>query len=234
LPLVDAVRSAGAIALSDALQSQKKRYSELLSKYIAYEVAGGLRSVGFANVTPVRDGPGEKAFQGGLGPKRVDVSYADERHGLLLAVSVKTICTEPYGKNLRNRFSDLCTEAISLHMRFPYGVVTALFAMPEDADRDITAQRRTTTFRRAAMLLSTISGRREHSSDAEKFEDVTMMLFGPLREGVEEPWVRLYSAASGEQLGEDHYFRRLRDIFNVRNPHMQIGVDELKAEGEES
>jgi hypothetical protein len=45
-------------------------------------------------------GAREKAFQGGLGPKRVDVSYADERHGLILAVSIKTITSEPFGKNL--------------------------------------------------------------------------------------------------------------------------------------
>lgn len=234
MSLVDAVRSAGAIALSDALQAQKKRYSELLSKYLAVEAASGLREVGFPNVKPIRDGPGEKAFQGGLGPKRVDVSYADERHGLLLAVSVKTICTQPYGKNLKNRFGDLCTEAITLHMRFPYSVVAALFAMPEDADQDTTTQRRISTFRRAGMLLGTLSGREEHSSAAERFEDVTMMLFGPLREGEQEPWVRLYSAASGEQLTEDQYFRRLRDIYNARNPHAQLGIDDLKAVGEDS
>ena len=61
------------------------------------------------------------------------------RHGLLLAVSIKTINVQPYGKNLKNRFGDLCTEAITLHMRFPYSVVGALFAMPEDANRDRTA-----------------------------------------------------------------------------------------------
>ncbi|MGH7862470.1 MAG: hypothetical protein ACREOS_09555, partial [Candidatus Dormibacteraceae bacterium] len=180
------------------------------------------------SVKPARGGPGERAFQGGLGPKKVDVSYADERHGLLLAVSVKTICFPPYGKNLKNRFGDLCTEAITLHMRFPYAVVGALFAMPEEADEDTTLQRRTSTFQRARMLLGTISGRTDYASPGEKFEDVTMMLFRPL--GIDEagPQVRLFSATthsggSGEVTGLQ-YFERLRDLYNIRNPHVQIGL----------
>ena len=97
------------------------------------EVADGLRSVGFEKTKPLRDGTTEKEFQGGLGPKRVDVSFSDEQHGLLLGVSIKSICFTPFGKNLKNRFSDLCTEAVTLHIRFPYSVLSGLFAMPVSA-----------------------------------------------------------------------------------------------------
>lgn len=220
--------------LLTASQAEKRRYAERLSSALAVEVADGLRTVGVSNVRPARGGPGERAFQGGLGPKKVDVSYADERHGLLLAVSIKTICVRPYGKNLKNRFGDLCTEAITLHMRFPYSVVCALFAMPEEADQDTTARRRISTFQRAAMLLGTISGRAEHSSAAEKLENVTMLLFRPLRAEDGEPWVRLFDATNMQEVSEEAYFRRLREIYNLRNPHAQIGVEELKAEGEDS
>jgi len=89
LSLLDAIRRAGLVPPDHATQATKKRYSELLSAALATEVASGLREAGFQNVKPLRGGPGEKAFQGGLGPKKVDVSYADERHGLLLAVSIK-------------------------------------------------------------------------------------------------------------------------------------------------
>ncbi len=235
--LVDAVRSAGPIAVSGASRDVKKRYAERLSAALAHEVAEGLRTVGFPGVRPIRGGPGEREFQGGLGPKKVDVSYADERHGLLLAVSIKSICFEPYGKNLKNRFGDLCTEAITLHMRFPYAVVGALFAMPEDANLDKTALRRISTFQRAAMLLGTIGGRHDYSSAGERFEDVTMLLFRPLQEGGGEPQVKLYAATTKpelQELSETDYFLRLRDMYNVRNPHAQVGIEELKAEGEES
>lgn len=229
--LAKAVSNAGVISLRSAPQSVKKRYSELLSNALAFEMADGLRQVGFRDVKPMRGGPGEKEFQGGLGPKRVDVSYADERHGLLLAISIKTICVEPYGKNLKNRFSDLCTEAITLHMRFPYSVVCALFAMPDEADHDVTAQRKVSTFRRAMALFSTISGRVDHSSAAEKFENVTMMLFGPVRSPGGETWTRLYDAREGIELSEEQYLSRIRNIYNVRNPHAQVGESQLDPDG---
>lgn len=138
---------------------------------------------------------------------------------MLLAVSIKSISVPPFGKNLKNRFGDLCTEAITLHMRFPYSVVGALFAMPEDADRDITPGRRISTFQRASILFGTISGRADYASAGERFEDVTMLLFGPMRETGEEPWVRLVSARTREERTEAEYFLHLRDIYNQCNPH---------------
>src|SRR5439155_17728926 len=144
---------------------------------LAMEVADGLRGVGLPNVRPMRGGPGERVFQGGLGPKKVDVTYADERHGLLLAVSIKSISVPPFGKNLKNRFADLCTEAITLHMRFPYSVICALFAFPSPADADVTPGRPISTFRRAMRLLATISGRANYADPGEKFESITLMLF---------------------------------------------------------
>jgi hypothetical protein len=89
MSLLDAVIAAGVIPGNDVKKELKKRYSEVLSQRLAQEVAAGLRSIGFDGVKPIPGGPGEKAFQGGLGPKKVDVSYADERNGLKLAVSTK-------------------------------------------------------------------------------------------------------------------------------------------------
>src|SRR4051794_20468120 len=175
--LLDAVKAAGLIG-----EPSKKRYSEVLSQKLAQEVAAGLRGIGFPNVKPAWGGAGEKAFQGGLGPKRVDVSYADEQHGLLLAVSIKTITSEPFGKNLKNRFYDLCPEGITLHLRFPYSVVCALFGFPNAANEDVTSQRKFSTFEKARKLLSTISGRQEYTDPGEKFENVTMLLFQPVTE----------------------------------------------------
>jgi len=228
--------------LPSAAQALKKRYSERLSRELAEEVAAGLRRVGFVGTKPLRGGPSEKEFQGGLGPKKVDVSFADDRRGLLLAVSVKSICFPPYGKNLKNRFGDLCTEAITLHMRFPYSVVCALFAMPEAADQDRTRLRVISTFRRASMLLGTISGREEYTDAGEKFEDVTMVLFSPIAASgpgavSNGAGARLFVASpnpnSSIEISEEEYFARLRDHYNLRNPHAQVGIDQLKLEDED-
>lgn len=226
MSLLDAVVGAGLIADSDAPQAAKKRYSEILSSRLATEVADGLRSEGFPNVKPARGGPGERAFQGGLGPKKVDVSYANEQHGLLLAVSVKTISFAPFGKNLKNRFADLCTEAITLHMRFPYSVVSALFAFPISADEDVTSGRTLSTFRRATNLLKTISGREEYTGPGEKFESITTLLYQPVNTLSLEPWVKLFDSQTGREISESDYFLMLRDGYNKRNPHAVIGNTE--------
>jgi hypothetical protein len=221
MSLTDAVIEAGAIPGDDVSRDEKKAYSESLSRHLAVEVAEGLRRIGFPNVKPFRGGPGEKEFQGGLGPKKVDVSYADEQHGLMLAVSIKTICFAPFGKNLKNRFGDLCTEAITLHMRFPYSVIAGLFAFPLASSLDDASGRRElSTFRRATKLFGTISGRREYTDPGEKFENITMMLFEPAGGSV-----RLVDAHSEADLTEEKYFERLRETYNRRNPHASI--DEL-------
>lgn len=224
MSLLDAVVAAGAIPADSAPQPTKKRYSELLSKHLAEETAASLRELGFPGVRPFRGGPGEKAFQGGLGPKKVDVSYSDDQHGLHLAVSIKSISFPTWGKNLKNRFSDMCAEAITLHMRFPYSVVCGLFAMPVGADRDISAARTVSTFRRATALFATISGRSEYTGAGEKFENMSMLLFQPVEPG-KVPHVTVVDCETGENRTEEEYFHALLQIFNRRNPHLLIGDD---------
>jgi len=220
--LLDAIIATGRIPPISATQAQKKRYSEILSSQLAMEVAEGLRGIGFPHVKPLRGGLGEKAFQGGLGPKKVDVSYSDEQHGLLLAVSIKSINFAPFGKNLKNRFGDLCTESITLHMRFPYAIVCMLFAFPILADQDMSRHRPMSTFQRAIRLFATISGREEYTDLGEKFENVTLLLFQPVVEGEEQPWVKLIDARTRRVMTEPQYFQMLRDLYNSRNPHAII------------
>jgi hypothetical protein len=230
MSLIDAAVATGPLPSSEATQAQKKRYSELLSAHLAKEVAEGLRRVGFPRVMPARDGPGEKAFQGGLGPKKVDVSYSDEQHGLLLAVSIKSINSPPFGKNLKNRFGDLLTEAITLHLRFPYSVVCMLFAFPIASNEDVTKARKISTFDRAMKLFATVSGRRDYTDPGEKFENVTMMLFEPATGRRRKPTFQLFDAKTRRQMTEEKYFLTLRQIYNDRNPHAQIGEDILDDE----
>ncbi|HEY2838119.1 MAG TPA: hypothetical protein VGJ26_03150 [Pirellulales bacterium] len=228
MALLDAILDAGDFPAADAEQKNKKRYAEVLSSLLAREVAAGLRNIGFDGVKPLPDGPGERAFQGGLGPKKVDVSYADEQHGLKLAVSLKSITSPPFGKNLKNRFYDLCPEGITLHLRFPYSVICAIFCLPNAANEDITPGRSVSTFQRARALLATIAGRRDYTDPGEKSENITMLLFQPqTSDGEDSPWVRLYDAASNREMTELEYFNAIRQLYNQRNPHCAIGDDAL-------
>lgn len=226
MALLDAVIAVGPLPPENAPKERKKRYSEVLSQALAQQVASGQRAAGFTGVRPLPGGPGERAFQGGLGPKKVDVSHADEQPGLKLAVSIKCITTRPYGKDLKNRFHDLCPEGITLHLRFPYAVVCALFCFPNMADEDTSPQRKVSTFQRARKLLATISGCLEYTDPGEKFENVTMVLFRPVMEsGKVQRWVKLIDANTNQELSEADYFDMVRAIFNRRNPHASIGEE---------
>lgn len=256
MSLRDAVIRTGMIPPDTASQSDKKGYSEKLSHELAIEVADGLRRLGFQNIRPLRQliEKGkykgevrivkEKEFQGGLGPKRVDVSFADDRHGLMLAVTIKTLnfpsfprikgSTPPqfdftkkgkFSKNIKNRFGDLTTESITLHLRFPFAVVACLYVMPERSLQDKGSNMKSSTFERAAKLYGTISGRVAYGDPAEKFENVTLMLYQPMSNtiGAEGVWTRFYEAGTMTEISEEAYLNALLDAYNQRNPHAMVG-----------
>lgn len=257
--LRDAVIRAGLIPSDQVEQKVKKRYSEMLSHHLAIEVADGLRERGFSAMKPFRETitkgkrkgevqiKKEKEFQGGLGPKRVDVSFSDDRHGLMLAVTIKCLNFPSYpkmpqsdppqfdylkkpnfSKNIKNRFGDLTTEAITLHLRFPFAVVGCLYVMPERSLTEKGSLMKISTFERAAHLYGTIAGRRIYGDPAEKFEDVTLLLHRPVRDvdHLDDVWVKLFEAGSGmREITEPEYFQRLLTLYNDRNPHAMIGEE---------
>lgn len=228
MSLTDAIIAAGRIPDLTAPQADKKRYSEILSSHLAKHVASGLREAGFSHTHPTMEGKGEKTSQGGLGPKRVEVSYSDDQNGLLLAVSIKSINFPPFGKNLKNRFGDLLTEAITLHLRFPYSVVCMLFAFPADSNLDLTTDRKLSTFQRARQLFATVSGRRDNTDPGEKFENVTLLLFEPFETAGRTPRIELFETLTKETFTETEYFLKLRDLYNARNPLSVVGEGDLE------
>ncbi|HWN07961.1 MAG TPA: hypothetical protein VNO50_01505 [Pyrinomonadaceae bacterium] len=151
-----------------------------------------------------------------------------------MAVSIKSINFAPFGKNLKNRFGDLLTEAITLHLRFPYSIVCMLFAFPIASDKDVTRIRTKSTFLRATKLFATVSGRRDYTDPGEKFENVTMMLFQPVTNSKRKVKFTLVDARTGQSITEDQYFQRLRQLYNDRNPHAPIGEPDLDEEAEDT
>ena len=73
-------------------RQEKKRYSELMSEVVAAALAEELRQRGLKEARPGGDGEvgrkgAERRMSGGIGAKRVDVTWATEESGLLLAIS---------------------------------------------------------------------------------------------------------------------------------------------------
>jgi hypothetical protein len=134
--------------------SHKKAYSESMSNRLAEVFAEELRNRGLKGARPGPPGlvgvsGAERQMVGGIGAKKVDVTWATEELGLLFAASVKTINfkdsrTKNYQKNLTNRRGDMLFEGVTLHRRFPYAVLGGFFFLDEGAESDSTERRRST------------------------------------------------------------------------------------------
>jgi len=183
--LLTAFKSLPPKPADDATREQKKAYSESMSSRIAVAVADELRHRGMKEARP--SGPGdvgvsgaERRLAGGIGAKKVDVTWATEESGLLLAVSIKTINfrdgrSKNFQKNLTNRRGDMVGEALTLHRRFPYAVVAGVMFLDKDARTDQTVQRKS-TFDNAFPRLRLFTGRQDPAGRDEQFERLYLVL----------------------------------------------------------
>ncbi|MGE4533633.1 hypothetical protein [Halomonas sp.] len=165
--------------------TEKKRYSEQVSQVVALAVAEELRHRGLEEARPAGEGVlggsgAERRMAGGLGSKKVDVTWATEESGLLMAISVKTINfkdnrTNNYQKNLTNRRGDMLMEAVTLHRRFPYSVLAAFFFLDSGAEKDGTGKRRS-TFINAHARLRLFTDRKDPAGREEQYEKFYLIL----------------------------------------------------------
>jgi hypothetical protein len=168
-----------------ANRSEKKRYSERVSEVVAQAVAEDLRQRGLKEARPAPPGRldssgAERRMAGGLGAKKVDVTWATEEAGLLLAISIKSINfkdsrTGNYQKNLVNRRGDMLMESVTLHRRFPYAVLAAFFFLDKGAEIDDTGRRKS-TFINAHARLKLFTGRNDPAGRDEQFERFYLLL----------------------------------------------------------
>lgn len=226
------MRACGSKPADDAPQAVKKNFNEKLSAAIALAVAAELRDRGMDGARPT--GPGEaggsgaeRRLAGGIGAKKVDVTWATEESGLLLAVSVKTILfkdgrSQNFQKNLTNRRADLLNEAVTLHRRFPYAVLAALLIFDSAAAEDGT-NRRKSTFLNAGPRLRLFTGRQDPAGRDEQYEKFYVLL-ADLNDTA--PSIRAYEAndlATAVPLSEA--FDTLVALIGERNFDLYEGLD---------
>lgn len=179
------LKSLDAKPPDTATQPEKKRYSEQISQVVAVALAQELRERGLMQARPSPAGEldksgAERRMAGGIGAKKVDVTWATEESGLLLAISVKTVNfrdgrTKNFQKNLVNRRGDMLIEAVTLHRRFPYAVLAGFLFLDKDSEHDGTVNRRS-TFLNAHSRLKIFSGRNDPSGRDEQFEKLYVLL----------------------------------------------------------
>lgn len=154
-------------------------------------------------------------MSGGLGAKKVDVTWATEESGLMLALSVKTINFPPFQKNLTNRRGDMLYEAVTLHRRFPYAVLGGFFFFDFGAAQDRT-ETRNDTVTNAHSLLKIFTGRRDPAGREEQYEGLYVGLIdaNPFQ-------ARIQIREAGKPAGELTLHQAFDDLLSLvaeRNP----------------
>lgn len=187
---VDTLLLAGLKGLYDkpalnSSQATKRKYSQDMSGVIAVALAEEFRLRGLPGTKPAglgetRGTGAERRLAGGIGAKKVDVSWTTEESGLLLGASVKTINwrdgnSKNFQKNLTNRREALLFESVTLHRRFPYAVLGGFMFLDKDARNDGTA-RRNDTFSNAFTRLRLFTGRFDPAGREEQYERLDLLL----------------------------------------------------------
>ena len=72
---------------------------------------------------------GEREVGGGLRNVKADISEISPIHGLTLAVEIKPVHLA-VGRAIWNRFGDVRTFAVNIHLKFPFAVVGGILTLP--------------------------------------------------------------------------------------------------------
>jgi hypothetical protein len=121
---------------------------------------------------------GERQVSGALRIVKADVSEIHRLDGLRLAIEIKPI-NLAVGRAIWNRFGDIRTFAVNLHLKFPFAVVGGVLVIPtyEMAGR----KRKDTThlIQRAVDRLSRAGGRETEGDAPHLLEGVGVVVYDP-------------------------------------------------------
>ena len=230
--LVAAIKSCGTKPSDASPQAQKKNYNEKISAAVALALGDELRLRGMAEARP--SGPGtvgasgaERRLAGGIGAKKVDVTWATEESGLILAISVKTILfrdakSKNFQKNLTNRRADMLNEAVTLHRRFPYAVLGGFLMLDDGAEHDGTVRRRS-TFLNVGPRFRLFTGRSDPAGRDEQYEKFYVVL---TTLSATQPVLRAYEVNDLEtEVPLEQMFDDLIVLLGERNFDLYEGLD---------
>ncbi len=215
-----------------ASRQDKKRYSEQVSKSSAQAIAEELRQRGLKGARPAPPGEfdtsgAERRMAGGIGAKKVDVTWATEESGLLLGISIKSINFKDkrsgnFQKNLTNRRGDMLMEAVTLHRRFPYAVLGGLFFLDKEAAEDATERRRS-TFLNAHSRMQLFTGRDDSAGRDEQYEGMYLLLLDASPSNVA---VKAYEVGDSKtEIPLEKIIDKLVGLVAKRNPDFYEFVD---------
>ena len=231
-----------------ASREAKKAYSESMSAVVAVALADALRkrnlretmpaSLDVEDVvaTPKGKSPAkarakkrgaERRMAGGLGAKKVDVTWATEEGGLLLALSIKSVNfrdqkTGNFQKNLTNRRGDMLYESTTLHRRFPYAVLGGFIFLDKGAGTDHTGKRKSTAAN-AHSRFRMFTGRDDPAGRPEQYERLYIILVDANPAAPQYEVFRVGDSQNAITL--ETAYNELLDLIAERNPDFYEVVD---------
>jgi hypothetical protein len=133
---------------------------------------------------------GEKRVAGALRTVNADVSESHHLDGLRLAVEIKPT-NLAVGRALWNRFGDIRTFAVNIHLKFPFCVVGGVLVIPTHEATPTGTRDVTHLITRAVERLVRAGGRRSEADAAHLLEGVCVLVYdaatGLISEAVPPP-----------------------------------------------
>lgn len=128
-PTIDDYCAAAAeyICNASTVGSRKSKAAQIrLSNALATVTVADLRAFGVQLASAFA---GEREVGGALRSVKADVSEVSHTDGLKLAVEIKPVHLA-VGRAVWNRFGDVRTFAVNLHLKFPFAVVGGILTLP--------------------------------------------------------------------------------------------------------
>jgi len=123
---------------------------------------------------------GEKTVAGALRTVKADVSEVHELDGLRLAVELKPV-NLAVGRAIWNRFGDIRTFAVNIHLKFPFAVVGGVLTIPTVEFNQGCAKDVIPLIVRAVDRFTRAGGRKNEGEAAHLLEAIAVVAYDPNR-----------------------------------------------------
>lgn len=152
----------------------KKRAQIILSAGLARVLAADLRK----RIPSLKATSGETSVAGALRVAKADLSEFHRLDGLRLAVELKPVHLA-VGRAIWNRFGDIRTFAVNIHLKFPFAVVGGVLTVPtleRKEGHELTTHH---LISRAEVRLRRTAGRQSEAGAPHLMEGVALVAYDP-------------------------------------------------------
>lgn len=153
---------------------------------------------------------GERDVSGALRIVKADVSEIHRLDGLRLAIEIKPV-NLAVGRAIWNRFGDIRTFAVNLHLKFPFAVVGGVLVIPTYEMSGTKRKDTTHLIQRAVDRLARAGGRETEGDAPHLLEGVGVVVYDPDK-GALDP----ATPPPGSRLRWDEFIEDLARAYNAR------------------